>query len=175
MTDEYVGKMQFFNEPMYLEWGMSEKEFMSIQHEIHAMDPEEKYFIAVREIVHRKRTDPLLADCIALERPRAAVPSIYAIWVQRKIETSPPVNEWTKEQRQHALDGMLLLHSRGIVHNDISVKNFGFRRGLPVYIDMDSASRALPVHIRHLRSGRYGIDLNQTREFDVNQFTKCFS
>jgi hypothetical protein len=176
---EFVGKINFNNEPMYTEYGIETlEEFMNIQNNIYNNDPNEKYFITTRKVLKMKREDELIKHCISIENEkfknrRQEKAPFYDVFVQRKVNKSPPIDTWNEIQVQHAINGLKFLHSFGYVHNDVSENNFGFLNNLPVYIDMDGATVLKNVRVRNVR-GRFIVDLNETPEFDFQQLSKAF-
>lgn len=172
LDDSTVGKINFGNFPMYKEFGIeSLQQFMNIQQQIYKADPEEKYFITTRGIIEMQSNDPKIIECIEYDKNP---PDVYQVFVQTRVSISPPLEDWTKDQVQHAIDGLFLLHRHGFVHNDVSKRNFGFKNGMPVYIDMDGASEMKPERVR-FNKGKYFVDLNETSTFDFQQLQKSFS
>jgi len=166
-----VGKITYGNEPMYTEFGVeSLEEFMNIQSSIFKIDPYEKYFITTRKILQIPFDDIRIRECAKFDKKP---PKHYDVFVQTLVSEPPPVEEWDQSQVGHAIEGLYLLHKHGFVHNDVSIDNFGFHNNMPVYIDMDSASRAKPVRVREVRK-RFFVDLNETKEFDFKQLQNVF-
>ena len=170
--ESWVGKMNFNNTSLLNEFGVDIETFKIIQSKIFKSDPDNKYFITTRKVLQLNRDHALLKECLKLEKGKGS--EKYDIFLQKRVESSPPIQEWNKRQVQHAIDGLKLLHSIGIVHNDVGEKNFGFLNNLPVYIDMDSASFSKPVRVRENR-GIFFPDFNETPEFDFKQLGLAFS
>jgi len=178
---EYVGKMNFNNDPIWTEQigkipNLNVNTFLQMQKAIFAGDPEEKYYITTREVLQMSGQDINIQNCNSLkiqknDRRNIKLLDTYDVYIQRRVDPSPPISKWTVSQIQHALDGILLLHSLGFAHNDIGQHNYGFLHGNPVLIDMDSA---LPKRNPYLRIATRKnipiVDFEYTEVRDMNSF-----
>ena len=179
-SEEQVGKMNFGNEAMFTEHGITLGEFMKIQADIFSIDPSEQYFITTTNVVKMQATDPRILHCLKIEEDQSKTRSNkperkqeYDVFIQTRVSPALDINEWNYEQVNHAINGLNLLHSRGFIHGDVQKNNFGFKNGLPVYIDMDSATHANYPRVRSNR-GTFFLDLNETAQKDFNQLKDAF-
>jgi len=159
----YAGKINLIGSPIWKEDDetRSEAQFLEYQKQILTLDPEEKYFIPIRQIILMNKNYPPIQKCIKKyieehkkrERALPPIPDKISVYLQRKIEMAPPVKIWSAEQLNHALHGLTLLHSIGMSHNDVHQGNYGLRRGMPVLIDMDSAWKSNALAIQSFNLG----------------------
>ena len=177
-----VGKVNFI-EPMWMEnEDASPEKFRAIQNKIFSLDPKENYFITVRDIVKFSSTHEDISKCVALYNEKwkgrnikFKKGQILDAYIQRRVDSAPPISEWTPEQKQHAFNGMQLLHMNNLCHNDISLQNFGFRNGLPVYIDMDGAWEDKKINLSSRRNGRITLSTFGSRYDDVDAVKQVFN
>ena len=177
-----VGKINFV-EPMWMEHeGMTFERFMGLQRAIRTIDPNERYFITIREAKPIKVTDEKVQECYTDWAKKATEGSIEN-YKDKKLSTLnyytmtrvQPTNvaAWSELQWQHALTGMNLLHDYNICHNDIHAGNFGLKDGNPVYIDMDGASYAASPSLVD-QEGVKRFALYNTIQPDILNFEKMF-
>lgn len=180
-THELVGKINFV-EPMWMEHGMTFKNFMDLQRAVREIDPDERYFITIRDAIEVSVTDDRVKECYKDWASKATARSIEN-YIAKKLSTLTyytmtrvqPTNvaEWSESQWKHALEGMNLLHRNNICHNDIHPGNFGLKDGDPVYIDMDGASyAAMPSLVD--QKGVIRFALYNTIQPDILNFGKMF-
>jgi hypothetical protein len=156
----FAGKINIVGSPMWSEGEVgeirTENQFQIYQKQILSLDPKEKYFIPIREIIYMDKNYPPIKRCIEKYREKhsdrrrkpALIPDLIAVYIQTKVDLAPPVKFWNYEQLNHALFGLKLLHSIGIAHNDVHAGNYGIKNGMPVLIDMDSAWISNPLIIQ---------------------------
>lgn len=167
----YAGKINLAGTPMWKEDELldgilrSEAQFLNYQKQILDLDPEEKYFVPIIEIIYMDKNYPPIKKCIQKyiekhyesnnkrKREPEPIPEKIAVYIQRKVDVAPSVKFWSKEQLNHALTGLKLLHSIGLAHNDVHEGNYGLKKGMPVLIDMDSAWKSNSLEIKSFQSG----------------------
>jgi hypothetical protein len=176
-----VGKINFV-EPMWMEHdGMTFDKFMAIQSAIRAIDPDEKYFITIRDATVINVNDDRVKECFAnwatkaspvsIRKFKNAAPSTVTYYSMTRVEPTN-VRDWSEAQWRHALAGMNLLHKNNICHHDIHAGNFGLKGGMPVYIDMDGAGYAREPSLSINRNGVKDLALYDTIETDTLNFRK---
>jgi len=177
-----VGKVNFI-EPMWMEnEDASPEKFRAIQNKIFRLDPKENYFITVRDIVKFSSTHQDILKCLKDYNERwegrnikFKKEQILDAYIQRRVDPAPPISECTPEQKEPALNGMKLLHANNLCHNDIALQNFGFRNGLPVYIDMDGAWEDKELTLSSRRNGRITLSTFGTKYVDVDALKRVFN
>lgn len=157
------------------------QEFFDLQKKIKEKDPEQQYFCPILDIKRMDSKYPPIQQClqkfnqrqISIGRP-IKNPSEVEVYMQRKVSSAPPINLWSREQLEHALQGLFLLHNLDICHTDIHIGNYGLHRNLPVLIDMDSAWYAKPLKVGGHR-GSLTIKTKGTKYEDLKQFKNMVS
>jgi hypothetical protein len=173
LDETTVGKVNFLA-PIWKEWDdtADDTTFLRLQSKIRDLDPNENYFITIRDILYLPFES--IQDCYfdwakRNDRSLKTFPKFFAVYVQSRVK---PMTEWTVPDLDHALQGLKLLHSAKIVHNDIHIGNFGMKHSRPVYIDMDSAWYAQDPSIRVLRNGRTTLEKDRTFFYDYELFIR---
>jgi hypothetical protein len=157
------------------------QEFMNLQKKILDMDPFQQYFCPILDIKTMDSEYPPIQQCLQKFNERQIImgrpiqtPSEVEIYIQKKVIKAPPLQQWSKEQLEHALQGLFLLHKHDICHTDIHIGNYGLHRNLPVLIDMDSAWYAKPFKVGGHR-GSLTIKTKGTKYEDLKQFKNMVS
>jgi hypothetical protein len=174
-----VGKI-LFSDPIWKEYdeNATDDDFMRVQTSIRALDPDETYFITIRDI--RYLPYDAVKDCVdnwlarmkdfrrKREEPRVRAQKQFPVYIQTAVDSDVHPETWTFEDFDHALTGLKRLHAHDLTHNDVHKGNFGMHNGHPVYLDMDSAWYARPLEI--VRNRRYFFPLYNTVVEDIVQF-----